>query len=73
MKKLISEKELLIKIKNTKSISGIIRLIKHNSELLKFVNDRTDYLNDESNLFERIYNIKHEIFSIEETPLKLNE
>jgi len=53
--------ELIEKIKNSKSMSGIIRMINGDDKLNDIVIDRTKYLNDAS-IHERLFNIKNDFF-----------
>lgn len=52
--------EIIEKIKNSKSMSGIIRMINGDDKLINIIIDRTKYLNDVS-IHERLFNIKNDL------------
>lgn len=54
--------EFLEKIKNSKNMSGIIRMINNDKKLNEIVIDRTKYLDIDVSIHERLFNIKNDIF-----------
>ena len=54
----------LEKIKNSKSMSGIIRMINNDKKLNDIIINRTRYLNGEVSIHERLFNIKNELYEI---------
>ena len=54
----------LEKIKKSKNMSGIIRMINNDKKLNEIIINRTNYLNDDVSVHERLFNIKNEFFEI---------
>lgn len=52
------------RIKTSKSMAGIIKMINNDQNLLKYIINKTNHLIDVS-IHERIFNIKNDIFKIE--------
>jgi len=55
--------------KKSKSLSGCVRLIKNNSELLEILIDRTKYLENNSKIIIRLYHIKNDLYKIPLCPI----
>jgi hypothetical protein len=53
---------MIEKIRNSKNMSGIIRMINNDKSLLNVVIDRTNYLNIDVPIHERLFNIRNDFF-----------
>ena len=53
---------IIEKIKNTKNMGSLIRMLKTDDISTKVILDRTSYLNDNVTINERIFNIKNDFF-----------
>jgi len=60
---------IIEKIKSCKSLSGIIKMINNNNELLNDVINMTKYLNYDVTIHERLFNIKQDIQKISICPI----
>lgn len=60
----LTETNLIDRIKNSKSLSSIIKSINNNEELKKFIINKTHFLL-ESNLKQRLYHIKNDLYKKE--------
>jgi len=54
--------EIIEKIKNSKNMSGIIRMINNNEKLNDIILDRTSYLSLDVSIHERLFNIQNDFF-----------
>jgi transcription elongation factor Elf1 len=48
-------------IKNSKNLSGVMKMINNNPNLLNRINDLTNYLDDTVSIYERLFNIKYNL------------
>ena len=53
---------IIERIKVNKNMSGIFRMLNNNKYLLSIIVDRTNYLNDDVSIHERVFNIKNDLF-----------
>lgn len=60
---------IIEKIKNSKSMSGIVRMLKNDKKLFNFVVNRTKYLDIDASINERLFNIKNDIFQKTQCPI----
>lgn len=56
---------IIEKIKTSKSVSPIIKSLNKREELKNFIITKTAFLSDESNLKQRLYHIKNDLYLIE--------
>lgn len=61
-------KKIIEKIKKSKSMSGVVRMVNKDENILNFIVDYTRHLNDVS-INERIFNIKYNILEIPICPI----
>jgi hypothetical protein len=61
--------EYIRKIKNSKSMSGIVRMLKNDKKIFNFVVNRTKYLDIDVSINERLFNIKNDIFQKTQCPI----
>jgi len=55
-------KELIKKIKDSDNMSGVMRIINNNKFLIDNIIDMTNHLDKETNIYERLYNIKNDLY-----------
>lgn len=67
--KILTKENLFLYIKNSKSVSAIIKSIKNNKDLYNMLIKRTSYLNENCTIAERCYHIKHDIFNLVLCPI----
>jgi hypothetical protein len=77
-KRKITIDNVFFKIKETESLSGIVRSINMYDDILNIIIERTNYLQKDVKICERLYHIKNEIFEVKQCPicgeiLKLNK
>ena len=65
--------DFLEKIRKCKSMSGVVRMINNDDQLLDFVINRTNYLDNSVYIYERLFNIKNDFFTIQLCFCKTNK